>query len=147
MEYFEQRWKQRFQNFSRTFLLLKQSIVIEDPSITERAGQIQFFEMAFEQSWKVLKDFLEEEGFEVKSPRDAIKIAFQYGFITDGELWLQALKDRNLTVHTYDEATAILVETNIKNLYFPLLEELYNSFLQRLTAWIILATGSAAILL
>ena len=30
---------------------------------------VQFFEIAFEQSWKVLKDFLEEEGFDVKRPR------------------------------------------------------------------------------
>jgi nucleotidyltransferase substrate binding protein (TIGR01987 family) len=51
-------------------------MTIEHPSDAERAGLIQFFEMSFELGWKVLKDYLEEEGFTVESPRDAIKQAF-----------------------------------------------------------------------
>jgi nucleotidyltransferase substrate binding protein (TIGR01987 family) len=133
MKYYDLRWEQRFQNFSRAFLLLEQSIKINKPNVTERAGQIQFFEMAFEQSWKVLKDFLEQEGFEVKSPRDAIKTAFQYGFITNADIWLKALKDRNLTTHTYDDETAREIELKIIEDYFPILKELYDSFRSKLT--------------
>ena len=132
MTYYELRWQQRFQNFSRSFLLLEQSTELEKPSVIERAGMIQFFEMAFEQSWKVLKDFLEEEGFVVKSPRDAIKTAFQYGFIENAEIWLEALKDRNLTTHTYDEKTAEKVEKNIKLRYYPILKSLYVDFNNKL---------------
>lgn len=132
MTYYELRWQQRFQNFSRSFLLLEQSTELENPSVIERAGMIQFFEVSFEQSWKVLKDFLEEEGFTVKSPRDAIKTAFQYGFIENAEVWLEALKDRNLTTHTYDEATADKVENNIKLRYYPILKSLYIDFNKKL---------------
>lgn len=132
MTYYELRWQQRFQNFSRSFLLFAQSIELENPSVIERAGMIQFFEVSFEQSWKVLKDFLEEEGFTVKSPRDAIKTAFQYGFIENADIWLEALKDRNLTTHTYDEATAQKVENNIKLRYYPILKSLYIDFNKRL---------------
>lgn len=134
MTYYELRWQQRFQNFSRTFLLLEQSTELENPNIIERAGMIQFFEMAFEQSWKVLKDFLEEEGFTVKSPRDAIKTAFQYGFIDNADVWLEALKDRNLTTHTYDEETAQRVENSIKLRYYPILKSLYVDFNKQLVA-------------
>jgi hypothetical protein len=42
------RWIQRFSNFERAFLLLKEALKIEHPSIVERAGLIQFFEMTFE---------------------------------------------------------------------------------------------------
>jgi nucleotidyltransferase substrate binding protein (TIGR01987 family) len=73
------RWIQRFSNFERAFLLLKEALKIEHPSIVERAGLIQFFEMAFELSWKLLKDYEETEGFIVKTPREAIKQAFQSG--------------------------------------------------------------------
>jgi len=132
MTYYELRWQQRFQNFSRAFLLLEQSVELENPSVIERAGLIQFFEMAFEQSWKVLKDFLEEEGFEVKSPRDAIKTAFQSQLIDDGQVWLEALKDRNLTTHTYDELTAQEVEKNIKTRYYPVLKALFINFNEKL---------------
>lgn len=127
-QYYDVRWQQRFQNFSKSFLLLKSTVELERLSVIERAGLIQFFEMTFELAWKVLKDYQEEEGFIVKSPRDAIKIAFQYQLIKDGELWLNALKDRNLTVHTYQEETANEVEQKIKTTYFPLLNDLYITF-------------------
>lgn len=80
------RWKQRFQNFEKAFKLLEQTTPIDAPSIAERAGLIQFFEMIFELAWKLLKDFLEEEGFVVKSPRDTVKQAFQAEYIKDGHV-------------------------------------------------------------
>lgn len=122
------RWKQRFQQFEKAFLLLETAIKITQPSIIERAGLIQFFEMAFELSWKLLKDFEESEGFGVKSPRDAIKQAFQAGFISQGHAWMDALEDRNLTVHTYNETIAIEVEVKIRTKYFPLLQQFYQDF-------------------
>jgi len=76
------RWIQRFSNFERAFLLLQESLTTEPLSILERAGLIQFFEMTFELAWKLLKDYEETEGFIVKTPREAIKQAFQSGFIS-----------------------------------------------------------------
>jgi len=122
------RWIQRFQNFGKTFLLLQETVQIKSPSVAERAGLIQFFEMAFELAWKLLKDYEEEEGFMVKSPRDAIKQAFQANIITEGHTWIDALEDRNLTTHTYHEKIAIEVEERIRNKYFPMLETLYVDF-------------------
>ncbi|MBD2230622.1 nucleotidyltransferase substrate binding protein [Phormidium tenue] len=120
------RWVQRFANFERTFLLLRDALAIESPSLVERAGIIQFFELAFELAWKVMKDYEEAEGILVKTPREAIKQGFQIGLISQGHGWMSALQDRNLTTHTYNEATAIAVETSIRNDYFPLLTELYQ---------------------
>ncbi len=109
-------------------MLLEQTIAIKGPSEAERAGLIQFFEMSFELAWKVLKDYLEEEGFAPASPRETIKQAFQSGLIVDGHLWIEALKDRNLTVHTYEEKIAIAVEAKIRNSYFPILAKLFADF-------------------
>ena len=39
---------------------------------------------------------------------------------------LQALNDRNLTTHTYDEETALSVANNIQTSYFPLLKALHT---------------------
>jgi len=122
------RWQQRFGQFAKAFLLLQEATRIEKPSVIERAGLIQFFEMAFELAWKLLKDFEEAEGFMVKSPRDAIKQAFQADIIGQGHDWLDALEDRNLTTHTYNEETAIHVEQKIRNKYFPCLLKLYQDF-------------------
>lgn len=122
------RYLQRFENFEKSYLLLKQAVEINEPSIFEKAGVIQFFETTFELSWKLMKDYMEFLGYEINSPRNAIKQAFSANLLSNGGLWLDALVDRNLTVHTYDEAIADRVYTKIKAEYFPLLDKLYHKF-------------------
>ncbi len=75
-----------------------------------------------------MKDYMEFQGYDVNSPRQAIKYAFTAGLIENGTQWLEALTDRNLTVHTYDEAMADAVYEKIKNQYSPLIVSLYNKF-------------------
>jgi len=120
------RWKQRFQNFQKAFKLLGRTLEIIEPSEAEIGGTIQFYEMSFELACKTIKDYLTEQGFTVKTPRQAIKQAFQIDLIDDGHLWMDALDDRNLTTHTYDEKTAIKVLSAIRNKYYPALKQLYT---------------------
>ena len=110
------RWKQRLNQLKKAAARI------------EQAGLIQAFEMAFELASKLLKDFLVSEGFDVATPRAAIKQAFQNEIIQDGELWLVALSDRNLTTHTYNESTADLVVDSIKSKYSPMINELIAYF-------------------
>lgn len=127
------RWKQRFQNFEKSFKLMESALQITNPDIIQRAGIIQFFEMTLELAWNTLKDFLEEQGFiDVNSPRNAIKKAFEINLINDGHNWLKALEDRNLMSHTYNEEIAIEIETLIRNKYYPLLKMLSSTLKQRL---------------
>ncbi len=122
------RYKQRFENFEKSFLLLESSLELKNPSIIEKAGIIQFFETTFELAWKLMKDYLNFLGYDVKSPREAIKQAYNNEIISNGELWLMALSDRNLTVHIYDEAYANEVYCKIKDEYYLLLKQLYRAF-------------------
>ncbi len=53
---------------------------------------VQGFEVIHELSWKVLKDYLENEGYDnVQNSRQAIKQAFQAEIITDGEVWMDSI--------------------------------------------------------
>lgn len=123
------RWKQRFQNFCKVFNYLDMALSIESPDIVQKAGIIQFFEMTFELSWKLLKDYLENQGFaDVLSPRNAIKKAFETGLIEEGNDWMDLLIDRNLTTHTYDEQKVAELEKLIKERYFPLFNSLKLKF-------------------
>jgi nucleotidyltransferase substrate binding protein (TIGR01987 family) len=127
------RWKQRFQNFEKSLSLLTQALQIQQPDITQKAGLIQFFEITFELAWNMVKDYLQQEGFnEIKTPRSAIKKGFETGLIENGTEWLMLLTDRNLTAHTYEEAEVIKVEKLIREKYFHLLQDLYNSFKTKL---------------
>lgn len=122
----EIRWKQRFENFNKSYVLLDKYSKKEGLSELEQAGLIQFFEMTFELAWKVLKDYLESEGYIVKSPRETIKQAFQIELINDGHIWMEALTIRNLTTHIYDEKLVKKLVNDIINVYFPELKLLHD---------------------
>jgi len=126
------RWRQRFNNFEKSYKLLNQYINQPIENELERAGIIQFFEIAFELSWKLMKDYLEAQEFQVRSPREAIKQAYQIELIDDGHIWINALADRNLTVHTYDEKLAEKMVKDIIQNYYPELKKLYDKLVKEL---------------
>lgn len=69
-------------------------------------GLIQKFEILTEQSWKLAKTFLfKKEGLDVKSPKQALKSFYTSGHLNEEDytLWTQALDDRNILSHRYDE--------------------------------------------
>ena len=125
-EFKDIRWKQRFENFNKAYTLLEKYSTKTKLSELEQAGIIQFFEMTFELGWKVLKDYLESDGYIVKSPRETIKQAFQNEIINDGHIWMDALSVRNLTTHTYDENLANKIVNDIVNVYFPELKKMHD---------------------
>lgn len=122
------RWKQRFENFKKSFSLLTRYKDFDKNSELERAGIIQIYEMTFELSWKLLKDYLESQGFVVNSPREALKQAYQSSIIENGEIWLEALGSRNLLTHTYDEKTAIEESEKIVFKFYPEIVKLKQFF-------------------
>ena len=122
------RYLQRLQNYENSLFLLKDSLDIKEPTLLEKAGVIQLFEVTFELSWKLLKDYLNYLGYEIKSPRESIKTAFSINFIENVDTWLQALTDRNLTVHTYDEAQTNEIYHDIKDNYLNIFMNLYEKF-------------------
>lgn len=127
------RWQQRFENFESCFKRLHKAVSLEKLSDLERAGSIQLFELTFELAWKTLKDYLESEGYNVKSPRETIKQAYQSEMIDDGHGWLQMLEQRNILTHIYNEEESVLAETKIKNDFFPLLENMHITFKKKRT--------------
>lgn len=124
------RWRQRFENFSKSFALLEKYAVEKPENELVRAGIIQFFEMSFELSWKVMKDYLEAEGLIVKSPRETIKTAVQIELIHDGREWLDALVMRNSTSHLYDEAATQEAVEQIYHVYIPVMKRLHTKLEQ-----------------
>ncbi|MVX64126.1 nucleotidyltransferase [Clostridium chromiireducens] len=120
------RWKQRFSNYKKAAMQLEEFIEKDELNKFEIQGLIQCFEYTFELAWKTMKDYLENEGFEVKSPRQTIQTAFQTQLVTDGHTWIDALEKRNLMAHTYDEGVAKEAEQLIKQKYYGIIKELLN---------------------
>jgi nucleotidyltransferase substrate binding protein (TIGR01987 family) len=125
------RWKQRFQNFERAFLLLKstfQDKPLSEMSDLEKEGVIQRFEYTFELAWKTIKDYLEYTGIVLEqiTPRQVIKQAFAAKIITDGTQWIEMLGHRNLMSHTYNKKTFNEAVHTIANTYVTLINQVYT---------------------
>ena len=128
MDTFEKtRWLQRFENFDKMLSQLTQACNLDHYSNLERAGLVKRFEFCFELSWKVLKDLLSYQGYNVKAPREAIRKGFEAGHLSedDCKTLLEALDKRDRLNHIYIEDIALEVETSIKQLYYPTLLRLH----------------------
>jgi nucleotidyltransferase substrate binding protein (TIGR01987 family) len=116
------RWIQRFHNFSKALSQLAEAVDLagqRELSKLEKQGMIQAFEFTHELAWNTLKDFLENRGAQnIYGSKDATREAFRAGLIENGETWMDMIKRRNQTTHTYDEAIVNEIVNAIMNAYF-----------------------------
>ena len=135
MEKQDVRWKQRFNNYSKAISLLEKFIVKgKELNELEEQGMIQAFEYTFELAWNLLKDYYEYQGVtNLQGSRDAFRLAFNRGLISDGEAWMKMIESRSKTSHTYNEETADEIASAVLNQYYSLfkslqktMEEIYN---------------------
>ena len=120
-----------FENFSNALERLEEA-VNEAQTELEIDGAIQRFEFTFEQAWKSIKKFLEDEGIICRSPKSCLKEAYAAGFITNERIWLKMLTDRNRSVHIYDMETSREVFENIKRFYVQELKALRQKLISRM---------------
>ena len=122
MENQDIRWKQRFEHFKNALKQLKNAKELNkerDFTELELQGVIQAFEVSQELSWKVMKDFLEEQGkTDFFGSKNVVKEAFTVGLITNGAVWFDMIKSRNMTSHIYDESEILAILDTILNEYF-----------------------------
>lgn len=123
------RLEERIENFNKAFKVFKEAHdeYLNDPSrIVFRLAEIQGFEVLFELSWKVLKDYIEIKGYKESAPRDVIKKAFLLNYLPNAQTWIDMLKDRNCTSREYDQKKADEVFERITTVYYDELYRFYN---------------------
>lgn len=127
------RWKQRFQNYQDALKKLEEAVLLsqERPlSELEQQGLIQAFEFTHELAWNTMKDFFEDQGppATIMGSRDATRQAFKTGLIEDGETWMDMIKSRNLSSHTYHREIANDIAGRIIASYFQQFKSLQKRF-------------------
>jgi nucleotidyltransferase substrate binding protein (TIGR01987 family) len=94
----------------------------------DKDGAIQRFEFVFELVWKTIKDYAEDRGrLDAVSPKDAFRVAADLGLIENLEAWFEYLKNRNTSVHLYDEEKANEIFENIPD-FINAVEALISKF-------------------
>jgi len=112
------RWKQRLGNYSKALRQLTKFIDKGELNELEQQGLIQSFEYTYELAWNTIKDFFEAQGeTDILGSRDAFRLAFQRGLIENGEVWMEMIKSRVLTSHTYNEDVAQSIVHSILSAY------------------------------
>ena len=104
-----ERLKERLAIARRALSTLQELVRLEHPSPVERDAAIQRFEYTCEAVWKAAQRYLlEVEGISAGSPKASIRACREVGLLSDDQaaIGLEMIDDRNLTVHTYNEAVA-----------------------------------------
>ncbi len=126
------RWKQRFNNYLKAYQTLVEAAELAEErelSKLEQQGLIQSFEFTHELAWNVLKDYLEYQGISgIIGSKDATREAFKNELIVDGEAWMDMIKARNQTTHTYNPAIAEDVAEDILTRFYFAFEDMAKKF-------------------
>jgi nucleotidyltransferase substrate binding protein (TIGR01987 family) len=125
-------WKQRFSNYLKAFRTLADAVVLSEQrtlSTLEQQCLIQGFEFTHELAWNVLTDYLEEQGFVgLIGSKNATREAFKNALISDGETWMDMIKARNQTSHTYNTSVAESIAQDILTRFYPAFSAMAQTF-------------------
>ena len=120
------RWQQRLSNYQRALAQLRAAVWLRRErglSELEQQGLVQAFEFTHELAWNVMKDYLRAMGREgFIGSRDVTRAAFAGGLVVDGEQWMDMLRSRNLSSHTYNSEAANTLAARIDESYAALFE-------------------------
>lgn len=127
------RWHQRLQNYVLALGRLTEAVELSGTrplSALEQQGLIQAFEFTHELAWNLLKDYFFWQGNSaITGSRDATREGFAKGLLADGEGWMEMIKSRNQTSHTYNQAVADAIVNQVISSYHALFLALRDRFL------------------
>ena len=124
----------KFDNFKAALANLKDVFSYNEPyGNVEIAGMVGLYEICFEQSWKAMKEILENYGYAegaTGSPRAILKTEFKAGRISFVGMWLDALVSRNNVTHAYNQAIAMDIIHQTKEKYYDMFMQLEKTIEQ-----------------
>jgi len=108
--------KSLIKDLSKANQRLKEAVLAKSTRMNKDAT-IQRFEFTFELAWKIIQDYVRDQGFDCISPKSCIREGARLEIIDNPEVWFEYLKARNLIAHTYNEKMANKIYK--KSLTFP----------------------------
>ena len=121
------RFRQRLSSLRSAATRLREAVELsQQRSLTdlEKQGLIQAFEFTHELAWNVMKDWFEYQGtFDISGSRDATRKASAAGLVSDGIVWMEMIRSRNESSHTYNLEVAERIARTVEASYWPAIEE------------------------
>ena len=127
----------KYENFCASLGNMKEIYNYKEPyDNVVLTGLVGLYEITFEQSWKMMKEILQDHGYEegaTGSPKIILKTAYKAGMIKDENMWLCALQARNNVTHSYNQKIALGIVDEAKNEFYKMFtdlkEEVENNWL------------------
>ena len=114
----------KYENFCQALTNMKDIYNYEEPyDNVVLTGLVGLYEITFEQSWKMMKEILQNHGYEegaTGSPKIILKTAYKAGMIKDEDLWLKALRERNNVTHSYNQNIALSIILQTKEKFYDM---------------------------
>ena len=132
------RLSERIENFNRAFEMFNRvhkQYLLDKSNETYQLALAQSFELIFELSWKVMKDFLKVKGITTGTPKDTIKQAFASNLLPGAQVWIDMINDRNFSVHEYNFKKINEILEKISNVYYNEIINFYNNIRGMLDEW------------
>lgn len=118
----------KYENFCSSLENMKEIYNYKEPyDNVVLTGLVGLYEITFEQSWKMMKEILQNHGYEegaTGSPKIILKTAYKAGMIKDEELWLRALQARNNVTHSYNQVIALSIVADAKKEFYKMFTDL-----------------------
>lgn len=95
-------------------------------------GVVKRFELSFELSWKIIKEYLTNIGLICKNPRECFKMAYQNGLLDDEQKWFEMIGTRNELVHIYTPEQSRKAFNETKERYLGSFLYLYNAIKRKM---------------
>jgi len=126
----------KLDNFISSLKILhKIDFTIANKDEIYRMGIVGQFNLTFELAWKSLKAVLLAHSVAEAvdgSPREIIRLGYQFGFIDEADTWLLMLKKRNLSIHIYNEEQIDELIILIRDSFTPAFDSLANTLKEKL---------------
>ena len=118
----------KYENFCSSLGNMKDIYNYKEPyDNVVLTGLVGLYEITFEQSCKMMKEILQNHGYEegaTGSPKIILKTAYKAGMIKDEELWLRALQARNNVTHSYNQKIALRIVSEAKTEFYKMFVDL-----------------------
>lgn len=124
------RWQQRLRNYALALQQLTDAAQLANQrplTPLEQQGLIQAFKFTHELAWNVMKDYFYWQGNAgLTGSRDATREAFSKALVDDGEGWMEMIKSRNQSPHTYNQQIAELITRRYHPLYLAFAKKMQD---------------------
>ncbi len=126
----------KYENFCAALENLKDIYRYEEPyDNVVLTGLVGLYEICFELAWKMMKEVLENQGYQESatgSPKMILKTAYQAGLIKEEEIWIRGLAARNNVAHAYNRLVALDIVHQTKDSFY----EMFCNLKQEVENWI-----------